>query len=170
MPAALLQDIRLHLFGNGTDREQGGFLLCSSRLEEHELVFEALKWLPSRPEDYVVHDIDYLELRDDARARLIKHAHDEQASIVELHSHPSPRAAAFSPFDLSGLAEFVPHVRWRLKQRPYGALVFGFHTFDGLAWISNAKAAVALRTISTESTSHGATGLSMKIYGEIKHA
>jgi hypothetical protein len=44
--------------------------------------------------------------------------------------------AAFSPSDLFGLDEFVPHVRWRLKGIPYLAVVLGASDFDALVWRS----------------------------------
>jgi hypothetical protein len=31
----------------------------------------------------------------------------------------------------------VPHLWWRLKGRPYAALVFGYESFDGVAWVAS---------------------------------
>jgi hypothetical protein len=38
-------------------------------------------------------------------------------------------------YDFEGFTEFVPHVRWRLRGRPYAAIVVADTTFDALAWI-----------------------------------
>lgn len=161
--------VKQHLFGRGLEREQGGFLLCSAVPAGDELVFSGIEWIPLMPKDYVHHDVDYLELRDETRAALIKRAHDAAAAVVEVHSHPWPRPACFSPADLEGLAEFVPHVRWRLKRRPYGALVFGTNSFDGIAWHNNSPLAIPLHAIVTPTNIEHATGLTHKIYGEIRH-
>lgn len=166
---AVLAAVQQHLFGRGLDREQGGFLFCSSASDGHELVFSATEWVPFMPEDYVYHDIDYLEMRDEVRAGLIKRAHDAAAALVEVHSHPWPKPAFFSEADLAGLAEFVPHVRWRLKRRPYGALVFGTNSFDGIAWQEDDPCAIPLHTIDTSTKTQRATGLTHHIYGEIRH-
>jgi hypothetical protein len=165
----VLAAVQQHLFGRGLDREQGGFLLCSSTGDGHELTFSANEWLPLMPEDYVHHEIDYLEMRDDVRAGLIKRAHDAAAALVEVHSHPWPKPAFFSEADLAGFAQFVPHVRWRLKRRPYGALVFGTNSFDGIAWQGDDPSAIPLHAIETPTTSQHATGLTHKFYGEIRH-
>jgi hypothetical protein len=42
--------------------------------------------------------------------------------------------AAFSSSDRTGLLPWVPHVRWRLASRPYGAIVVTASSFDALAW------------------------------------
>lgn len=166
---AVLQAIRQHLFGGGLEREQGGFLLCSATPDGNETVFAASEWIPLMPHDYVYHDVDYLELRDETRATLIKRAHDAAAAVVEVHSHPWPRPACFSPADLQGLAEFVPHIRWRLKRRPYGALVFGTDSFDGIAWQGDDPLAIPLHEIATPARVERATGLTHKFFGEIRH-
>lgn len=75
-----------------------------------------------------------IELTDAFRAGIIKEAHDRDAMIIEFHSHPFPVPAAFSPIDIAGLREFVPHVRWRLKGKPYAAIVVAPESFDALFW------------------------------------
>ena len=70
----------------------------------------------------------HLSLSDDERAAVIKWTHDNDASLIEAHVHRGWQAAEFSGSDWSGLDAFVPHVWWRLRHRPYIALVFGkFH-------------------------------------------
>ncbi len=92
-----------------------------------------------------------VELADDARCRVLQWASGRDGWLIEAHSHLGSLGdpAAFSSVDLASLAEWVPHVRWRLRWRPYAALVFGPQTFDGLAWRGN-KNAMTVR-ISTSS-------------------
>jgi hypothetical protein len=82
----------------------------------------------------------HLTLSDETRAAVIKWAHDAGEALMEVHSHMDLGPACFSPSDLLGLGDFVPHVWWRLRHRPYGALVFGDGSFDGLVWRSDPDA------------------------------
>jgi hypothetical protein len=74
-------------------------------------------------------------LRDEVRPGIIKWAWDAGACLVEVHSHSDLGDAWFSPSDIWGLREWVPHVRWRLRGRPYVAIVSDGSTLDALAWI-----------------------------------
>ena len=85
--------------------------------------------------DFEVQVPDYLELADGTRARLIKRAHDLDASLIEMHSHPGPWDAAFSRSDLLGLSETVPHMWWRLEKRPDAAIVIAPSGFDAMVWL-----------------------------------
>lgn len=76
----------------------------------------------------------HLALADDERVAVIKWAHDAGGVLVEAHVHLGGFLAGLSPYDLDSLADWVPHVWWRLRHRPYLALVFSGRTFDGLAW------------------------------------
>lgn len=76
-------------------------------------------------------------LSDEMRAEIIRWAWAEEASLVEAHSHAFG-PAQFSPSDLEGLEEWVPHLWWRLRGRPYGAIVVADGTVDALAWIEGA--------------------------------
>lgn len=77
----------------------------------------------------------HVSLSDEVRASVIQWAHAENACLIEAHSHGRWSPAAFSPFDMDGLSEWVPHVWWRLQARPYAALVTTTSDLDGLAWI-----------------------------------
>ena len=129
----LLGDLRSHLLDNGG--EHVAFIFADAVTGDEGVVFKARGHVLCGPSDYEAHDGDHVALTDEAQQRIIKAAWDRQVALIELHSHPGfPGPTAFSSFDARGLAEFVPHVQWRLKGRPYAALVFGPTDFDGLAW------------------------------------
>lgn len=158
--AAELERLRRHLLR--TPRcEQGAFLFCRHSVSGAEHVFACEDWSPLERSDFEVQAGDYLELTDAARARIIKQAHDRGLCLVESHSHPGPYPAAFSWSDITGLGEFVPHVRWRLRGRPYAALVFAQTGFDGLAWTEAGSAPRQLLAIETEKGRLAATGLTL---------
>lgn len=77
-----------------------------------------------------------VQLTEDAAREVLAWATQCDGWLVEIHSHLGRSAdpVRFSGTDVDGLAEWVPHVRWRLKRRPYGALVLGPETLDGIAW------------------------------------
>ena len=156
-----LRELRNHLLGDRS-REQAAFLFCKERFDDvGNCTFACSHWTKLDVCDFEHQKSDYLELTDAARARLIKSAHDGHFCLVESHSHPGPYQAAFSSSDLSGLAEFVPHVRWRLGGRPYGALVFADSGFDGLAWLGASKAPQQIARITTEKQALSSTGLTL---------
>jgi hypothetical protein len=103
------------------------------------------------------------------RARVIKLAHERNAILLEVHSHPSGQPACFSPADIFGLVEFVPHIRWRLKGKPYAALVFGRNSVDGLAWFDDCKTAIPIARIDSGSLMQKTTLLSSKFYGDVRY-
>lgn len=109
--------------------------------------FVFVNWDPISPKDFAFRSGYHIELADEVRAKVIKHAHDLKASLVEMHSHTGTRPAAFSPSDMTGFAEFVPHVMWRLQGRPYFAIVVARGSFDGLAWIDDANTPHRLASI-----------------------
>jgi hypothetical protein len=79
---------------------------------------------------------------------LIKRAWDSGTSLVEFHSHPRDRwQAMFSPSDLAGFDEFVPHCWWRLRGRPYLAVVVAQRSVDALAWVTDPRRPVRLDAI-----------------------
>jgi hypothetical protein len=83
----------------------------------------------------------HVSLTDDALARVIKRAWDLKLSIVELHSHVDTAIACFSPSDIAGLRDLVPHVWWRLRGAPYAAMVVTSAEIDALAWTASADRA-----------------------------
>lgn len=121
-----------HLVYSGSGVEEAAFVYAAPADGDDE--FRIVEWWPVPPEGFASRSAFHLELSDETRAQVIKRAHDLGASLVELHSHLGPGPARFSWSDLSGFEEFVPHVWWRLKGRPYFALVVVPESFDGLAW------------------------------------
>lgn len=128
-----------HLLPEGTIREQAAFLFSKTETADDGLVFEAVDQAFLGPDDFAAQYMDYFELTDEARIGLIKRAHFLEASLAEFHSHLSPWPAAFSLSDRMGLKETVPHMRWRLKRRPYLAAVVASSGFDALVWSRDPK-------------------------------
>ena len=160
LPDAVYQQIWQHLFGDGSCDEAAGFLFVRHRAEGEDQIFEHIEWYPVPPDGYSVRNEFHFELTDEVRAQVIKRAHDLEASIVEVHSHDGPSPAAFSPSDQWGFREFVPHVWWRLKGRPYIAVVATRLDFDGLAWITGPEDPQRLNGIVVDGQTLTPTGLS----------
>lgn len=127
--------------------EQAAFGFAKTTSEAETTAFNMIEWLPIEKIGFAHQSGYHIELADNMRPFLIKRAHDLQTSLVEFHSHPFSARAEFSPSDLIGLDEFVPHVWWRLKGRPYLAIVVTPNQFDALAWITNPRSAVPLKEL-----------------------
>jgi Prokaryotic homologs of the JAB domain len=140
------EELMAHLLPPRAQQEQAAFLFVSTR-QDASITFETQAKELLTSADFEAQESDYLELRDETRARLIKRAHDLNASLVEMHSHPGPYPAAFSASDRIGLAETVPHMWWRLKKRPYLAIVMARTGFDALLWLDNAQIPRALDAV-----------------------
>lgn len=163
LPAAVFRAMRRHLLPVHSRLEQGAFLFSRYVVDEkRNPVFTYVDWMPLKTDDYAEQYQDYLELTDAARARIIKRAHDLDTCLMEFHSHPGPYPAAFSPSDMHGFAEFVPHVRWRLKGKPYAAVVIAPSGFDALAWVYTLGTAAQLNTIETDTEILRATELTLR--------
>lgn len=137
-------DVMGHLLPPGCAQEQAAFLFAHTARTDAQLLFEVIDARKLGPSDFVRQEGDYLEMTDAARAGLIKQAHDLGASLVEMHSHLGPWPAGFSHADRLGLKETVSHMWWRLKKRPYMALVVTQSGFDALLWLDNPKVPCAL--------------------------
>ena len=134
------KEISDHILSDSLAAESAGFLFVVPRTPEDDTqVFEQIEWYPVQPSGFVDRSWYHLELTDEVRAYVIKRAHDLGASIVEFHSHPGSRSAEFSNSDQRGFRDFVPHVWWRLRGRPYFAIVVSQNNFDGLAWMLDAR-------------------------------
>lgn len=170
---AAWRELRDHLLPPNSQIEEGAFLLARhEQTDGKHTVFRHIETILLKRQDFASQEDDYLELADETRGRLIKRAHDLEASLVEFHSHPGPYPACFSPADLHGFSEFVPHVLWRLKQRPYAAVVVAPSGFDGLIWSPPAHQPMALKALSIGGKIHSSTGLTInsmmrRAYGQI---
>lgn len=136
---SLHDDLMDHLLSPDVIQEQAAFLFASRKQSGHQVLFEVTDSFKPGATDYAYQEGDYLELADRTRAHLIKRAHDLKASLVEIHSHPGPWPAAFSVSDRVGLRETVLHMWWRLKGRPYLAIVVSNSGFDALLWLDNPR-------------------------------
>ena len=122
--------------------------------------FEYQEWSQVPAQEFAYRSLYHIELTDACRARVIKRAHELQCSLIEFHSHPLAVHAQFSLSDRSGLSEFVPHVWWRLKGRPYAAVVVGARNFDSLVWTKNPNCPNGVLRIVTEREAISPSGLS----------
>lgn len=141
--------------------EDAAFVFCKCEPDGEEVQFAFVDWLAVEPDGCAARSAYYLQLTDKMRARVIKRAHDLQTSLVEFHSHRSTFSAAFSMSDFSGFDEFVPHMWWRLKGRPYAAVVVAENSFVGIAWIRDARSAQPVTAIDIGVELLRPTGLSL---------
>ena len=155
-----------HLLPESTKNEQAAFLFCKTKQQNGGLVLEVADHMLLGPSDFAAQYADYIELTDEARIGLIKRAHSTGTSLAELHSHPGPWPAAFSLSDRMGLKETVPHMRWRLKQRPYLAIVVAPSGFDALVWSQDAKIPEPLAGIDVDGTLMAPTNNSLEGWGD----
>lgn len=122
--------LRAHLEAGG-EVEQVAFLLTEPYAGDETLRVAAIQLIET--ENVSFQSGYHVELADDVRPDLIKRAWDGEACVVEAHSHLHG-PARFSWSDMAGFDEWVPHMRWRLRGRPYAALVFAPDDFDALVW------------------------------------
>lgn len=130
-----------HVLPSGSIVESAAFLFARPTCTDTSRVLTVVDITLGQPQDFAHQYDDYLELTDAARIRLQKAATAMEASIVEVHSHPQQSIAAFSLADLLGFEESVPQMRWRLHDRPYGAIVVAPSGFDALVWWATNEAA-----------------------------
>jgi hypothetical protein len=130
---ALHDRVRRHLHGH---IEHVGFFLADFGAVTRTFVLREWRAIP--PEGFEYQGAYHVSLTDEMKTDVIRWAWDAGASLVEAHSHIGFERAKFSPSDLWGFREWVPHLFWRLRARPYAALVVAGDTFDALAWIEAA--------------------------------
>jgi hypothetical protein len=141
LPAVIYNDLKQHLFPMRASRpvEESAFLFALIDQNAESLILRYADHQLVKPADYVTRSAYHLELRDEIRGQIIVKAHNLQATIIEVHSHVRQHSAQFSETDWLGFAEFVPHVMWRLKGKPYAAVVFADDTFDSLVWCNRGE-------------------------------
>jgi hypothetical protein len=116
-----------------THAERVGFFLADWLPLERR--FRVRGWQPIVEEANSGPEEMHVSLRDDARAAVIQWAWGEDACLIEAHSHGLWSPAAFSKYDLRNLDQWVAHLWWRLRGRPYAAIVTSTLDLDALAWI-----------------------------------
>lgn len=134
LPQSMKRQLWEHLLASERRVEEAAFLFVRPTAGA-DPSYQVIDWHPVPADGFSFSSAYHFELTDDTRARVIKQAHDLGASLVEIHSHLGSGPPAFSPSDLYGFREFVPHVWWRLRGRPYFALVVSVEGVDGLGWI-----------------------------------
>jgi hypothetical protein len=135
-----------HLLPKRQRNEEAAFGFARA-VEGQDGAFELFDWRPILPVEFAFQSDYHLQLGDQARMEVIKHAHDLNASIVEFHSHLIEGPPEFSWSDIKGFKETVPHCLWRLKGKPYLAVVVSRAGFDGLVWFSKEGLPVQLDMI-----------------------
>jgi hypothetical protein len=158
---ALYRAAREHLRGRV---EQVGFFLADFDAEGRS--FALRTWRPMPPAAFEHQSAYHVTLRDEIRPEIIKWAWNADACLVEVHSHGDDGTAWFSPSDLYGFDEWVPHVRWRLRGRPYAAIVTAGDTFDALAWLAG-DAPVQVTAIEVDGVAHAATARTLRRLAEL---
>lgn len=141
-----IKDFLLH-----DSSEHAVFLLAKPTNKMTKVIFKIQDYylVPDKEVDNSSYD---LRLKDDAQAKIIKWAWDNQACLIEIHSHPfSKRLVSFSSYDLDGFKEFVPYVWWRLERKSYIAMVLGQTNYDALVWIDNPNTPQRLEGIMVDS-------------------
>jgi hypothetical protein len=140
--------------------EQVGFFLADWDHTARSFVFR--EWRPV-PREGLEHQSDsHVSLSEEMRADLIRWAWDSGLSLVEAHSHGRWAPAEFSGSDLWGFDEWVPHLWWRLRGRPYAALVTASETFDAIAWIEGPRIPEQVDTFEVGGDTVAATGQTLR--------
>jgi hypothetical protein len=135
IPARIYDELIAHF--SSSDVEEVAFLFTEPPAAHAPLRVREIYRVP--PDGFDFQSNYHVALTDETRAHVIKRAHDLTACLVEAHSHGEAPIACFSASDLDGFRDWVPHVRWRLRRRPYVALVFAGEQFDALLWNDDAE-------------------------------
>jgi hypothetical protein len=134
--AAVWETARAHL---GAGAEQAGFFVADWLPQKRR--FKVRGWRPADGAAVTERGELHVSLPDETRLAVIQWATAEDACLIEAHSHGRWSPAAFSRYDLRNLGEWVPHLWWRLRGRPYAAIVTSTVDLDALAWIDNPHSA-----------------------------
>ena len=155
--SAMLGRIDGHLKRRGT--EQVVFLFLSIRPDG----LSVSDIYPVPPAELVFESRFHAEVSEGAQARIIKAASDRGLLLGEIHSHPACRRdACFSPSDLAGFEDFVPHIFWRLRATRYVAIVYSETDFDALAWVDDAQRPVPFGALVVDGKEVWPTGATMR--------
>ncbi|HXG06098.1 MAG TPA: hypothetical protein VNI77_02090 [Nitrososphaera sp.] len=138
LPNDMHRELWAHLVPEASALEEVAFVYARAEHNGGSVIFHAIEWEAVPPEGFIYQTEVGFELTDEMRGSVIKRAHNLDASLVEFHSHTGHWPAMFSPSDRYGFSQFVPHVWWRLKGRPYAAVIVTRSDFDGFAWVTSA--------------------------------
>jgi hypothetical protein len=142
--------------------EQAAVLFTKVSQTTDGLVFSSVRHHCFSAKEFDFQSAYHIELSDEARGWMIQTAWRLGTAIVELHSHVSPKyPAVFSESDFNGFREFVPHVWWRLRGRPYAAVVVAPTGVDGLVWANDPDTPAPLAAIYAGSLHITPTGRSI---------
>lgn len=153
-----------HLLPIEREKEEAAFMLVRPKTSAATMHLCPVEIYLVKPEEFTHQQGHYLQLSDAARIKIIMAAHRLDASIIELHSHLGPQPAAFSLSDRIGLTETVPHMWWRLKGKPYGAIVVAETGFDALFWRDNPQKPEPLDGLCVDGRLLSPTNLSMEYW------
>ncbi len=137
LPEAVYWGLIQHLLPKDENRENLAFVYADLQKTGEVVKLTYRDWLPISSSGFASQLDGFIQLSDETKSEVIKKAFRTGTCLVEFHSHPFASHAGFSWTDLEGLEEFVPYVMWRLKGRPYAAVVMARGSFDGLVWIDN---------------------------------
>jgi len=136
LEAKLEKELRAHLFQN--DLEQGAFLFANVIMTTYKLNLQVVDSYFIPPEGWEFQLDLYLEMKDEERAKLMKHARDGNFAVIDCHSHPgSGGDVRFSPSDERGMQEFAIYAKWKLDGKPYAAMVWGESSADAFMWVED---------------------------------
>lgn len=169
LPQTTYKHLLEHLNPHKDNVEQAAFLFCQVKLAETDIIFEVDDIYLASEEDFEIQSAYHIELKDDIKGKIIRQAHNLGASIIEVHSHVDQRSAKFSFSDWSGFTEFVPHVMWRLKGKPYMALVYAPDSFDALVWVHDSSVPIRLDQVVVDGHIHTPTGNSIIDFNNKRH-
>lgn len=153
--ALFIQDLQGH-------DEQVGFFLAD--YEPSKRVFKIRDWRVIGAAGFEYQSPYHVTLSDETKVEVIRWAWDSGASLVEAHSHGGIHPAELSSSDVWGLREWVPHLFWRLRARPYAAIVTAGDDFDAVAWITAADQPEQVERIELDDGSTvPATALTLRV-------
>lgn len=144
--------------------EQVGFFLAEFDAATRTFVLREWRAIPAEGFEY--QSAYHVTLTDEMKTEVIRWAWNARACLVEAHSHGNFGRAKFSPSDLWGFRDWVPHLFWRLRGRPYAALVTTGDSFDALAWVEAADQPEQVDRIELDGIALMATARTLTEFGE----
>jgi hypothetical protein len=169
MPESIWSALHDHLLATPARGEQAAFLFARDSMTEVGIRLDVVDAVHVAAPSIETQADDYIALSDGLRAALIRRAHELGAGLVEAHSHLGPVPACFSSYDLAGLGEWVPHIRWRTGARPYVALVFTVTGYDALAWVGTSTIPTSLSEVVAGTATVHPTDLTIGLLEEKHH-